>query len=114
MEKIHIDKSVQLLAYTDDIDIIGFNNRAASSTFSRLDKKAKRTCLVVNEYKTKYFLLSNKQSAHPRLGPHATSHVPRHVLRVITLKLYINSSTLEPASGTPTMSALKSNVELIL
>lgn len=44
-------KSVQLLAYADDIDIIGLNNRAVSSAFSKLDKEAKRMGLVVNETK---------------------------------------------------------------
>ncbi|CAD6995621.1 unnamed protein product [Ceratitis capitata] len=35
------NKSVQLLVYADDIDIIDLDNRADSSVFPRLDKEAK-------------------------------------------------------------------------
>ena len=36
------NKSVQLLAYADDIDIIGRSERAVRETFSRLEKEAKK------------------------------------------------------------------------
>lgn len=32
------NKSVQLLVYADDVDMIGLNNRLVSSVLSRLDK----------------------------------------------------------------------------
>lgn len=47
-------------------------SRAFSSAFSRLNKEAKRVGLVVNEDKTKYLLLSNKQSSYSRPGSHVT------------------------------------------
>ncbi|XP_036320783.1 uncharacterized protein LOC118735233 [Rhagoletis pomonella] len=62
-------KSVQLLAYADDTDIIGKKNREVCPDFSKLDKEAKRMGLVVNDDKTKYLLSSNKQSAYSRLAP---------------------------------------------
>ncbi|XP_054091506.1 uncharacterized protein LOC105219282 isoform X2 [Zeugodacus cucurbitae] len=83
-------KSVQLLAYADDIDIIGNNTRAVSSAFSRLDKEAKRMGLVVNEDKTKYLLSSNKQSAHSRLGSHVT--VDSHNFEVVDNFIYLGTS----------------------
>ncbi|XP_054086050.1 putative uncharacterized transposon-derived protein F52C9.6 isoform X2 [Zeugodacus cucurbitae] len=83
-------KSVQLLAYADDIDIIGSNNRAVCSAFSRLDKEAKRMGLVVNEDKTKYLLSSNKQSAHSRLGSHVT--VDSHNFEVVDNFVYLGTS----------------------
>ncbi|XP_054084799.1 uncharacterized protein LOC128921370 [Zeugodacus cucurbitae] len=83
-------KSVQLLAYADDIDIIGNNTRAVSSAFSRLDKDAKRMGLVVNEDKTKYLLSSNKQSAHSRLGSQVT--VDTHNFEVVDNFVYLGTS----------------------
>ena len=65
-------KSVQLLAYADDIDIIGKNKGYVCSAFSGLDREAKRMGLVVNEDKTKYLLSAHKQSEHTRLGTHVT------------------------------------------
>ncbi|XP_054085666.1 LINE-1 retrotransposable element ORF2 protein isoform X1 [Zeugodacus cucurbitae] len=83
-------KSVQLLAYADDIDIIGSNNRAVCSAFSRMDKEAKRMGLEVNEDKTKYLLSSNKQSAHSRLGSHVT--VDSHNFEVVDNFVYLGTS----------------------
>ena len=83
-------KSVQLLAYADDIDIIGLNNRAVSSAFSKLDKEAKRMGLVVNEDKTKYLLSSNKQSAHSRIGTHVT--VDSYNFEVVKDFVYLGTS----------------------
>ncbi|XP_054089974.1 putative uncharacterized transposon-derived protein F52C9.6 isoform X1 [Zeugodacus cucurbitae] len=83
-------KSVQLLAYADDIDIIGSNNRAVCSAFSRMDKEAKRMGLEVNEDKTKYLLSSSKQSAHSRLGSHVT--VDSHNFEVVDNFVYLGTS----------------------
>ena len=55
-------KSVQLLAYADDIDIIGRSPKAVKETFSKLEKAAKNMGLKINEKKTKYMEMTNKQS----------------------------------------------------
>ncbi|XP_049318579.1 LINE-1 retrotransposable element ORF2 protein isoform X1 [Bactrocera dorsalis] len=83
-------KSVQLLAYADDIDIIGLNTRAVSSAFSRLNKEATQMGLAVNEGKTKYLLSSNKQSSHSRLGFHVT--VDSHNFEVVDNFVYLGTS----------------------
>ncbi|XP_054089770.1 LINE-1 retrotransposable element ORF2 protein isoform X1 [Zeugodacus cucurbitae] len=84
------NKSVQLLAYADDIDIIGSNNRAVCSAFSRMNKEAKRMGLEVNEDKSKYLLSSSKQSAHSRLGSHVT--VDSHNFEVVDNFVYLGTS----------------------
>ena len=47
-------KSVQLLAYADDIDIIGKTKRAVSAVFSDIEKESAKVGLMVNQAKTKY------------------------------------------------------------
>lgn len=42
-------KNVELLANADDIDMIDPNNHAVGTAFSRLDKKAKRIGLMLND-----------------------------------------------------------------
>ena len=61
-------KSFMLLAYADDVDIIGTNLRAISATFSSLEKESRRVGLLVNQDKTKYMLSTKKQNY--RLGQH--------------------------------------------
>ncbi|CAD6995418.1 unnamed protein product [Ceratitis capitata] len=84
------NKIVELLAYADDIDIIGLNNRAVSSASSRLDKEAKRMGLVVNEGKTKSLLSSNKQLSPSRLGSHVT--VGSHNFKVEANFVYLGTN----------------------
>jgi hypothetical protein len=47
-------KSVQVLAYADDLDIIGRSERAIREAFTKLDKEAQLMGLKINETKTKY------------------------------------------------------------
>ena len=47
-------KSVQLLAYADDIDIIGCTKRDVTATFSAIGRESTKMELGVNEGKTKY------------------------------------------------------------
>ena len=56
-------KSFMLLAYADDIDIIGLNRRAVTAAFSVLEKKSRRLGLKVNEVTTEYMLSTIKQTA---------------------------------------------------
>jgi hypothetical protein len=47
-------KSVQILAYADDIDIIGRTQSAMTEAFTSLEKAAKDMNLFINKEKTKY------------------------------------------------------------
>jgi sorting nexin-29 len=47
-------KSVQILAYADDIDIIGRTQSAMIEAFTSLEKAAKDMNLFINQEKTKY------------------------------------------------------------
>jgi hypothetical protein len=55
-------KSTQLLAYADDVDIIGRTERAVSETFIKLEEAAKRMGLIINQDKTKYLEAVNTPS----------------------------------------------------
>ena len=55
-------RSIQLLGYADDIDIIGRSKRDVSGAFLRIATEAKKMGLVVNEGKTKYMLSSKKDT----------------------------------------------------
>ena len=81
-------KSVMLLAYADDIDIIGTNARAVSAAFSALEKESRRVGLAVNEDKTKYLLSTNKESR--RLGQHVT--VDNYTFEVVKDFVYLGTS----------------------
>ena len=52
-------KSVQLLAYADDIDIIGRTKRDVTATFSATEQESTKMGLAVNEVKTQYILSTN-------------------------------------------------------
>ena len=49
-------KSVQLLAHADDIDIIGRTKRGVTAAFSATERESTEVVLAVNEGKTKYML----------------------------------------------------------
>jgi len=55
-------KSVQILAYADDIDIIG-RTPAMTEAFTSLEKAAKDMNLFINQEKTKYMLVTRKSHA---------------------------------------------------
>ena len=53
-----------LLAYADDIDIIGLNRRAVTAAFSASEKESlRRLGFTVNEDKTKYMVSTTKEAA---------------------------------------------------
>jgi hypothetical protein len=56
-------KSVQILAYADDIDIIGRTQSAMTKTFTTLEKAAKGMNLFINQEKTKYIPVTKKSHA---------------------------------------------------
>ena len=49
-------KSVQLLAYADDFDIIGRTMRDIPAAYSAIERESPKLGLAVNEGKTKYML----------------------------------------------------------
>jgi len=65
-------KSVQLLAYADDIDVIGRTQRAVNEVFGSIEAEAAKLGLAVNEGKTKYMLSSRKDTHHRRIGQNVT------------------------------------------
>ena len=54
------NKSTQILAYADDVDIVGRNVRCVKETYLALEKAANKIGLKVNEAKTKYMIVSKK------------------------------------------------------
>jgi sorting nexin-29 len=57
-------KSVQILAYADDIDIIGRTPAAMIETITSLEKAAKCMNLFINQEKTKYMAVTKKSHAN--------------------------------------------------
>ena len=53
-------KSVQLLAYADDIDIIGRSKRDVTPAFSAIERESTKMNLAVNEGETKYLLSTSR------------------------------------------------------
>lgn len=66
------NKSVQLLAYADDIDIIGRNQRSVSEAFVGIEEAAGTMGLRINEDKTKYMISSKEEARHHQLGQNVT------------------------------------------
>ena len=56
MSKIIFQKIVQLLAYADDINIIGHTQRDVTAAFSAIERESTEIGLAVNKGKTKYML----------------------------------------------------------
>ena len=61
-----INRSVQILAYADDIDIIARSKKDLIQTFRALEAEAKKVELQVNIAKTKYIKVSNNNNLVPR------------------------------------------------
>ena len=65
-------KSVQLLAYADDIDIIGSTMRDVTAAFSAIERESPKMGLAVNEGKIKYMLSTS--GVVPRMGSQITAN----------------------------------------
>jgi hypothetical protein len=63
-------KSVQLLAFADDIDIIGSSVNAVKEAFLDLEKEANRVGLRINEDKTKFLMVSASDRTKDLVGTH--------------------------------------------
>ena len=72
-----VNKSVQLLAYADDIDIVSRRSRDLEQCFIDLQQSARQIGLHVNEGKTKYLKMSRDTSNEQNLmiGPHTFERV---------------------------------------
>ena len=53
-------KSVQLLAYADNIDIIGRTKRDITAVFIAIERESTKIGLAVNEGKARYMLSSSR------------------------------------------------------
>ena len=57
-------KSIQLLAYVHDIDIIERTKRDVSAAFSAIEREFIKMGLAVNEDKTKYMFSTSRRAAY--------------------------------------------------
>ena len=57
-------KSIQIIAYADDIDIIGRTQSAMIEAFNSLEKAAKDMNLLVNQEKSKYMPVTKRSHTH--------------------------------------------------
>jgi len=64
------NKSSQLLAFADDIDIVGRSLRAITDTFSKLEREANKVGLHVNEEKTKLLMVAASTRTKQQVGTH--------------------------------------------
>ena len=62
-------KSVQLLAYADDIDIIGRTMQNVTAAFSAIERASVKMWLAVNEGKTTYMLTTSRDV--PQITPNS-------------------------------------------
>jgi hypothetical protein len=61
-------KSIQLLAFADDIDIVARNIRAVKDAYLKLEKEANRMGLRVNEEKTKFLMVCPSERTKNLVG----------------------------------------------
>ena len=66
-------KSVHLLAYADDIDIIGRTIRDVTPAFNAIERDSAKMDLTVHEGKTKYVLSTSGNV--PRIGSQVTANI---------------------------------------
>jgi hypothetical protein len=75
-------KSVQLIGYTDDINIMGRMKRAISEAHGELKERAKEVGLIINVGKTKAMV-------HSRLGKGRTLTIEDHKIEVVRRFKYL-------------------------
>jgi sorting nexin-29 len=57
-------KSVQILAFADDIDIIGRTQKSMKAAFLNLERAAKKVNLQINQNKSKYMPVTKNECSH--------------------------------------------------
>jgi hypothetical protein len=68
---VHIGtKSIQILAYADDVAIVGRNKNVLKNTLVSIESEARKRGLLINENKTKYMEVTRaaSNSDHLRCG----------------------------------------------
>jgi Reverse transcriptase (RNA-dependent DNA polymerase) len=65
-------KSIQLLGFADDVDIVGRNIRAVTDAYSRMEREANKIGLQVNEDKTKLLMVAASERTKNLVGSHLT------------------------------------------
>ena len=88
-DKTISSKSHMLLAYADDIDIVGRNLRDVTAAFSRIEKESAKVGLAVNEDKTKLLVSTSRRST--RLGQYVNVD-NRHNFEVVDEFIYLGSA----------------------
>jgi hypothetical protein len=63
-------KSVQILGFADDLDIVGRGIRAVTDAYSKLEKEANKIGLFVNVDKTKLLMVCPSQRTKQTVGSH--------------------------------------------
>jgi sorting nexin-29 len=83
------NKSTQVLAYADDINIIVRYLRDTIEVFTKLERSAKEFCLQVNESKTKCMVVSTSEARRNRIGQNLT--IGEYNIEVVKGFLYLGS-----------------------
>jgi hypothetical protein len=78
-------KSVQLIGYADDINIMGRTKRAISESYDELKERAKEVGLIINVEKTKAMVQSR------RLGKGRTLNIEDHKIEVVRRFKYLET-----------------------
>lgn len=63
-------KSIQLLGFADDVDIVGRNIRSITDAYTRLEREANKIGLRVNEEKTKFLMVAASERSRTLVGSH--------------------------------------------
>lgn len=58
------NRSIQIIGYADDIDIVGRNHKAIEEVLCNFDREAKRIGLQINEAKTKYMIAGSTSNTN--------------------------------------------------
>jgi len=77
-------KSTQILAYADDVAIVGRNNSALKNTLVNIESETRKRGLRINENKTKYMEVTRAASNtgdHLRCGKYEFEHVKKFTCR---------------------------------
>lgn len=83
------NKSSQILAYADDIDVIGRTASIVTDNFLAIEQSANSVGLKVNSSKTKYMLSSKNEQRHSDLGPNIT--MGPHNIEIVKNFIYLGS-----------------------
>jgi len=74
---MELNKNMTMLAYADDVVILGNSRQEVGHTVKKLIASSRKTCLIINEAKTKYMLMTRHMPAKNNLivGPYTFEQV---------------------------------------